>query len=191
MAATHLLHRSREELDAGLAHIRQSPRDTGTLELIACRPAPGERVVLEEATLDLSAGLVGDNWSVRGSSSTPDGSANPDAQLTFMNARCAALVAGTEQHGGLAGDQLYVDLDLSEESLPAGARLEIGETVVELTAKPHRGCDKFAARFGLDALRFVNTGEGRRLRLRGRNARVVVGGTIRRGDVVRRAGTPS
>jgi MOSC domain-containing protein YiiM len=178
-------HRSRAELEAGLESIRRSPVTVGTLEMIVARPAVDARDVLEEGRLDLERGLVGDTWRVRGSSSTPDSSAHPDAQLTVMNARAAALVAGTADHGGLAGDQLYLDLDLSTARLPAGSRLQIGEAVIEITAKPHRGCAKFAARFGNEALRFVNTGEGPALGLRGRNAKVVVPGVIRRGDTVR------
>ena len=155
--------------------------------MIVARPAVDARDVLEEGRLDLERGLVGDTWRVRGSSSTPDGSAHPDAQLTVMNARAAALVAGTADHGGLAGDQLYLYLylDLSTARLPAGSRLQIGEAVIEITAQPHRGCAKFAARFGNEALRLVNTGEGPALGLRGRNAKVVVPGVIRRGDTVR------
>ena len=176
-------------LDAGLDHIRQSPADNGTLELIVCRPAVDERRVLEEGHLDLALGLVGDTWSVRDTTSTPDGSPNPDGQLTLTNARAIALVAGLPERWPLAGDQLYVDLDLSEAGLPAGTRLAIGHggTVIEVTPKPHRGCAKFAARFGPEALRFVNTGPGRVLNLRGRNARVVTPGVIRQGDAVRRA----
>jgi MOSC domain-containing protein YiiM len=176
-------------LAAGLEHIRQSPTDNGTLELIVCRPAVDERRVLEEGQLDLALGLVGDTWSVRSTTSTPDGSPHPDGQLTLMNARAIALVAGLAERWPLAGDQLYVDLDLSEAALPAGTRLAIGAAVIEVTAKPHRGCHKFAARFGPDALRFVNTGPGRVLNLRGRNARVVTPGAIRRGDSLRRLGS--
>ena len=175
-----------ETLEAGLDHIRQSPTDDGVLELIVRRPEVDEREMLDTGQLDLAVGLVGDNWRTKGSSSTPDGSPHPDAQLTVMNYRSAALVAGSPDRVPLAGDQLYLDLDLSEARLPAGSRLAIGQTVIEITAKPHRGCDKFAARFGVAALRFVNIGAGRELNLRGRNARVVVGGTIRRGDQVRR-----
>ncbi len=143
------------------------------------------REVLEEAELDLSVGLVGDCWLTRGSSSTEDGSADADAQLTVMNSRSVALVAGSVDRWQLAGDQLFVDLDLSVGQLPAGSRVAIRDAIIEITAKPHRGCDKFAARFGKVALRFVNTGEGLVLNLRGRNARVVTPGTIRRGDTVR------
>jgi MOSC domain-containing protein YiiM len=178
-------HRSRSELEAGLENIRRSPVNVGTLQMIVARPAVDARDALEEGRLDLERGLVGDTWRVRGDSSTPDGSAHPDAQLTVMNARAAALVAGTADHGGLAGDQLYLDFDLSTARLPAGSRLQIGEAVIEITAKPHRGCAKFAVRFGNEALRFVNTGEGLALGLRGRNAKVVVPGVIRRGDTVR------
>ena len=179
-------YRSVESLQAGLDHIRRSPTSEGTLELIVRRPAIDAREVLEEGQLDRTVGLRGDNWSVKASTSTPDGSPHPEAQITVMNARTAALVAGQRERWALAGDQLYVDLDLSETNLPAGTRLAVGEAVIEITAKPHRGCPKFAARFGPDALRFVNTGPGRALNLRGRNARVLAGGIVRRGDLVRR-----
>lgn len=177
--------RTVEDLQAGLDYIRQSPRSDGTLELIVRRPDIGVREILEEGTLDGALGLTGDNWSVKASTATPDGSPDPAGQITLMNARTAGLIAGQRERWALAGDQLYVDLDLSDANLPAGTRLAVGAAVVEVTAKPHLGCAKFAARFGRDALRFVNTGPGRLLNLRGRNARVVVPGTIRRGDLVR------
>jgi hypothetical protein len=184
-------HLTTDALAAGLDHIRQSPVDNGTLELIVCRPAVNERRVLEEGRLDLATGLIGDMWSVRSSTSTPDGSPDPNGQLTIMNARAIALVAGRPERWPLAGDQLYVDLDLSEAAMAAGTQLAIGDAVVEITAKTHRGCAKFAARFGPEALRFVNTGPGRVLNVRGRNARVVTPGIIRRGDAVRRLERPA
>lgn len=182
--ATHL---TRAALDAGLDEILRSPADHGRLELIVRRPASDEREVLEEGTLDLTLGLVGDNWKQKGSKTTPDGSAHPGRQLTLMNSRAATLVAGKSEHGGLAGDQLYVDLDISQENLPAGTRLVIGTAVIEVSDQPHDGCSKFSARFGLDALRLVNSELGRSLRLRGANALVVVPGVIRAGDTVTRA----
>lgn len=178
--------RTIDQLNAGLDHVRESPRDEGTLELIVCRPRIDERELLEEGWLDLETGLAGDCWLARGSTTTPDGLAHPDAQLAIMNSRAAALVAGPVERWPLAGDQLYMDLDMSRENLPAGTRLAIGEAVIEITAKPHRGCAKFAARFGTEALRFVNTGHGLVLNIRGRNARIVTPGRIRRGDPVRR-----
>lgn len=180
------MHKTQAELAAGLDHVRQSPKDGGSLELIVRRPEIGEREVLDEAELDLVVGLVGDNWSVKPSTATPDGSPHPEAQLNVMNARAAQLVAGDKGRWPLAGDQLYVDFDLSEDALPAGTRLAVGDAVIEITPKPHQGCHKFAARFGADALRFVNIGDGKALNLRGRNARVVIPGTIRVGDVVKR-----
>jgi hypothetical protein len=169
-------------LEESLEHIRQAPEDRGTVELIACRPGEDEREVLTEARLDISEGLVGDTWRVRGSSGTPDGSANPDAQLTLMNSRVAAAIAGERERWPLAGDQLYVDLDLSRVNLPAGSRVQIGSAVIEFSEPPHTGCSKFSARFGIDALKFVNSPAGRELRLRGANCRVVVSGTVRAGD---------
>lgn len=177
-------HRTRAELEAGLGTVRDAPKEAGRLELIVRRPVVEQREVLEEAQLDLAEGLVGDCWRSRGSRSMPDGSANPDAQLTIMSARAATLVAGERDRWPLAGDQLYVDLDLSGEHLPAGTRLRIGEAVIEVTALPHTGCGKFVRRFGADAMKFVNSPVGRELNLRGINARVVTPGTVRVGDEI-------
>ncbi|HEY2893262.1 MAG TPA: hypothetical protein VGJ16_03590 [Pirellulales bacterium] len=172
-----------EQLDAGLDAIRQSPQDSGRVELIVRRPNAGEREVLDIAELDLAAGLTGDNWLERGSRKMSDGSAHPDMQLTLMSSRAIALVARSKDRWPLAGDQLYVDLDLGEDNLPAGSKLRIGTAVIQVTAVPHTGCRFFAARFGPDATRFVNSPEGKRLRLRGLNARVLQAGTVRVGDL--------
>ena len=174
-------HLTMDELNAGLEHIRQSPADGGALRLIASRPDIGERVILEEGELDLDTGLVGDNWMTRGA---PQRAPNPDAQLTLMNARVAELVSGSQERWALAGDQLYVDLDLGLANLPAGTRLVIGSAVIEVTAEPHTGCKKFVERFGMDAMMFVNSDEGKQLCLRGINSRIVQAGTIRVGDEI-------
>jgi len=174
------------ELEAGLDHIRQSPRDEGVLELIVRRPRSDEREVLERGELHLDDGLVGDSWKMRSGSSTPDGSPHPEMQLNIMNSRAIALVAQDKDRWQLAGDQLYVELDLSAENLPPGTKLAIGSAVIEVTPPPHTGCKKFVSRFGLDAMKFVNSPVGRELRLRGVNARVVQAGTIHVGDPVRK-----
>jgi len=171
-------------LKAGLGGVRESPPDGGTVELIVRRPAVDEREILEQATLDPHAGLLGDSWRLRGSKRTSDGSPHPDMQLTVMNSRAALLVARDPDRRMLAGDQLYVDLDLSTANLPAGTRLALGSAVIEVTSQPHLGCEKFAARFGSDAWRFVNSRVGRQLRLRGLNARVIVAGTVRLTDLI-------
>jgi hypothetical protein len=178
-------HRTPEELLAGVDHVRSSPRDAGVLELVVVRPAKYERRVLDAATLDLGLGVVGDTWIERGSSRTADGGPNPEAQVTVMNSRAADLVAVTRERWPLAGDQLYVDLDLSTENLPTGTILEIGDAQLEVTAAPHTGCAQFKERFGVEALRLTATPDGRFLRLRGINTRVVRGGDVRPGDTVR------
>ena len=189
-------HRTAEELTAFLPTLQNAPRDVGTLELVVRRPAPAEREVLEEGELDLAVGLVGDSWSTRPSSRTEDGRAHPDMQLTIMSSAVIGFLAGDPRRRALAGDQLYVDLDLSHDNLPAGSLLTIGDlrgggAVVEVTDQPHRGCAKFVHRFGAEAMRAVNDRQGRRRRLRGLNARVVVPGRVRPGDpvTVRRPGT--
>jgi MOSC domain-containing protein YiiM len=170
-----------EELEAGLGSILQSPRDAGTLKYIVRRPRVDEREILSEATLDLQEGLVGDTWVSRG-----EGPHDLNRQLTLMNARVIALVAGTKDRWVLAGDQLFVDLDLSTANLPPGSQLAVGTAIIEITALPHSGCDKFKARFGRDALVFVNGPAHRDLRLRGVNARILQPGKVRTGDLIRK-----
>lgn len=171
-------------LEAGSAHVVDAPSDAGVVELLVARPAPGERRLLAEAELDPGVGLVGDCWRSRGSSRTADGAANPLMQLTLVNARFAALVAGAPEQWAWFGDQIYVDLDLGGDNLPPGTRLAVGTALVEITDAPHTGCAKFADRFGSDAARFVNSPVGRAHNLRGINARVVSGGVVRTGDLV-------
>jgi len=179
-------HLTIEELEAGLDEIRRAPRDEGTLRLIVRRPQVNEREVLEEGRLDPIHGLVGDTWETRGSSRSRSGSAHLDMQLNIMNARAIALVARSTDRWALAGDQLYIDLDLSVANLPPGTRLGLGSAVIEITEEPHTGCGKFASRFGVDAVKFVNSAEGKKLRLRGLNAKVVAPGVIRVGDIARK-----
>ena len=187
MATDVARHLTTEELEAGLDEIRRAPADEGTVELIVRRPAEGEREVLAEGVLDLSEGLVGDRWSAHRSSRTPDGSPNVATQLTLMNARVVDLVAASDRkRWALAGDQLYVDFDISVANLPPGTRLALGSAVIEVTPEPHTGCVKFHARFGGDAHRFVNTKQHRHLRLRGLNAKVVEPGTVSTGDTIRK-----
>jgi MOSC domain len=181
-----LEHLSLMELEAGLEYIRQSPTDNGVLKLIVRRPNVDLREVITTAELSLEEGLIGDTWKVRSSSHTPDGSANVKSQITLMNARVIALLAQSEDRWSLAGDQLFVDMNLGVENLPPGTRLALGYAILEVSDEPHTGCKKFAMRFGTDATKFVNSREGKRLHLRGINARVVQPGTIRAGDVVKK-----
>jgi len=171
-------HLTLAELEAGLDAIRSSPRDAGTIEMIVRRPASGEREVLTVGRLEPSAGLVGDRWGAR----TP----RQGDSLTLMSSRVVALLAQERARWPLAGDQLYVDLDLSGTNLPPGTRLAAGTAVIEVSAEPHTGCSKFRERYGIDAVRFVGSPVGKDLQLRGINANVVVAGDVQVGDLVRK-----
>jgi MOSC domain-containing protein YiiM len=165
--------------------VRRAPRDTGIVELIVRSPAVDEREVVQEAVLDLEEGLVGDNWRARGRSGGRR-PANPNAQITVMSSRAVALAAGSRERWPLAGDQLFVDFDLSGENVPPRTRLALGTAVLEVTEEPHTGCKKFVARFGLEMLELFDSPEGRALNLRGINTRVVEPGVVRSGDAVRK-----
>ena len=183
---TTLNHLTTAQLEAGLDHIRESPKDNGVVELIVRRPQVDTREVVDEAHFDVKDGLVGDNWMYRGSSKTADGGPHPEMQVTIMNSRTVALVAQEKERWPLAGDQLFIDLDLSKTNLPAGSRISIGSAVIEVTEPPHLGCLKFVSRFGADAMKFVNSPVGKELCLRGVHARVVENGTVRTGDIARK-----
>jgi MOSC domain-containing protein YiiM len=171
------LHLTTAGLEAGLDYIRQSPKDEGTLTYIVVRPERDERVVLQACEMSAEQGVHGDMWQRKGMP-------HIDAQVMLINTRAIALLARTPDRWALAGDQLYVDLDLSEDNLQAGQRLAVGSAILEITSKPHKGCAKFAQRFGKEALEFVNSPQGWQLHLRGICARVVQAGTAKVGDRV-------
>jgi len=173
-----ITHPTTAEIEERLNEVLESPRDNGTLRLIVRRPQEDAREVLETGELDTEKGLVGDDWE------TNDG--NSETQIAIMNARIVELLAQSADRWKLAGDQLYIDLNLTDENLPAGTRLMIGSAVIEVTPQPHNGCKKFVARFGLDAMKFVNSAIGKQFHLRGIYAKVIQSGTIRPGDAVKK-----
>ena len=179
-------HLTEAELKAGFGRVLASPANGGTLEMIVRRPGVNQRETLDEGRLTIEEGLDGDSWKGRRGYTLPDGSPDPDAQITLTNSRFADLISGCRDRWPLAGDQLYVDLDLSESNLPPGTRLRIGDATIEVTALPHTGCSKYRQRFGLEALKFTATPDGRSRHLRGIYARVVEPGTARVGDTIRK-----
>jgi hypothetical protein len=178
-----------QELEAALDHLRDAPKDEGVLQLIVRRPQIDQREVIEEAELDPVLGLIGDSWSRRGSSKSVDGGPHPEMQINIMNSRVTALVAQEIARWPLAGDQLYIDMDLSKENLPAGSRIAVGSAVLEVSAWPHTGCHKFVARFGVEAMKFVNSTVGKELCLRGINAKVVQAGVVKVGHTAKKITT--
>lgn len=189
--ATGLQHRTLAQLNEALAQVRGAPQDEGVVRVIVRRPVVNAREVLDEAVFDAGTGLVGDTWRDRRSSRSPDGTPHPDMQITLMSVRAIGAISPDEARWSLAGDQLFVDLDLTAANLPAGTRLRMGEAVLEVTSQPHTGCGKFVDRFGVDAMKWVNSTEGRELNLRGIYAKVVTSGRVRRGDAIVKVPTPA
>lgn len=179
------LHLSVDEIEGKIGDVLESPKDNGTVEMIVRRPAENKREVVESGFLSVENGLVGDNWLTRGSSRTDNGLGHPEMQLNLMNWRFVNLIAGSRERVQLAGDQLFVDLDLGPDNLPPGTQLSIGEAVIEITAVPHLGCKKFVERFGMDAMKYANSDFGRSHNLRGVNAKVVRSGDVTVSDEIR------
>ncbi len=181
----NLKHLSTDELEAGLETALTSPTNQGIVDLIVCRPDIGQRKVLQSAEFSTEVGLVGDNWSKKPYSKSPDGGPHPEMQVTMINSRVLKLItAGDTSRMAVPGDQLVVDFDLSRENIPPGTRLNIGSTIIEVTETPHTGCAQFVGWFGSDAMRFVNSSQGRELCLRGINSKVIQSGTISQGDQI-------
>lgn len=174
------------ELELGIDEIKASPKDNGVLEMIVRRPETETREIISNGEINLETGLTGDNWKARGSSAMPDGSADPEAQITLMNTRVIQLLSGDKENWQWAGDQLFVDMDLGLDNLPPHSRIQVGSAILEISAKPHTGCKKFSGRFGIEALEFISTPLGKALRMRGVNAKVIQAGEIKVGDVVRK-----
>jgi MOSC domain-containing protein YiiM len=185
-----LRHLTLSELQAGLPEIAAAPSDNGVLRAIVIRPRQGERQELDSADISLAGGVHGDNWALGCWKSTEDGRPHPDVQICIMNARAITLIAAKRENWAPAGDNLFIDLDLSHANLAAGQRLGIGTAIIEITAEPHNGCANFVRRYGREATVFVNTGEGRALRLRGIYARVVKDGRVSVGDRVTKVSAP-
>ncbi len=177
-------HLTRAELEAGLPEILQSPKDNGLVEAITVRPVSEERRVVQSTRMTLSGGVEGDHWANGCWKSTEDGKPHPDVQICIMNSRCINHIAGSRENWAPAGDNLFVDMDISPDNMPPGTRVSLGSVILEITDTPHNGCAKFVERYGREATVFVNTGEGKRLRLRGIYGRVVQDGAVSVGDVI-------
>lgn len=173
-------HLTTVELENGLPAVLESPREVGQLVAIVVRPATDQRRVVASARVSPDGGVDGDRWVHE----SPD---DTSGQVSLMNARFLHQIAGHEDAVPLAGDNLIVDFDLSEENLPAGSQLAIGANAVfEVNAAPHTGCGKLQQRYGADVRKFMNDTRGTQLHLRGRYGHVVRGGIIAVGDTVRK-----
>jgi len=169
-------HLGLDALEAGLRSLPALPRTGGRVVLICRRTPDGSRETPARTELTFADGVPGDDWSRR----PPR---DPEAQLAVMCAPVAELIANG-QPLVVFGDNLFVDLDLSNASLPTGTRLRVGGAVVEVTPKPHNGCSKFHARFGADALRFVQAKPTRDRNLRGIYWKVIEPGAVAVGDAI-------
>lgn len=149
---------------------------SGSVHLIVLRRAAGDHETPRRVRVDVAEGVVGDRWAL--------GTRNVDSQVTLMHRRVVEILCDAGQPPHLPGDNFLVDIDLGEAALPVGARVRVGAALLEISAKPHTGCKKFAARFGQDALRWVNWHEHRDRRLRGVNCRIVESGEVTVGDLV-------
>ena len=183
------MFRKTADLQASLDHVLESPKDEGTVEFAQIRPAKGKREARESVHLSTEEGAQGDRWILTAPRDRETGEIWREMQVTLMNARMIEAIAGDRDNWPPAGDQFFVDFDLSAENLPAGTHIGIGTAVLEVSAEPHLGCDRFIERYGIDACRFVNSREGKALRLRGVNCRIVRDGEVRSGDRLRRIDT--
>ncbi len=162
--------------------LKQSPKRGGQVTAITIRPAANQRESLQRAMFSPEQGAHGDNWVSDCKFKLDDGRSDPGYQIAIMNSRMAELLSPDADYRRLAGDQLFVDLDLSQDNLQTGDQLQVGDAILEVTPIPHNGCRKFKERFGLDALKFLSSKDGQHLRLRGIYVQVLTAGYISVGD---------
>ena len=172
------------EIEARFEWVLEAPADAGRVESLVIRPAVNQREPLQRVMFSPQQGVEGDNWLSSCWKKLPSGESDPDVQVAIMNARMIEVLTNDKSRWPLAGDQLFVDFDLSVGNLAVGDRLQVGAAVLEITAEPHRGCSKFKKRFGQDALTFVNSPQGDVHRLRGVYAKIVSAGEVCVGDSV-------
>ncbi len=170
-------HLALPALEEGLARLAAGDRDVGRVSLIVRRRPDGARETPKQTRLEIETGVPGDDWAER----PPR---DPEAQLAVMQTGIASLIANGQPLTTF-GDNLFVTLDLSARNLPTGTRIAVGTAIVAVTPKPHDGCAKFDARFGHDALRFVQAKPTRPENRRGICWRVVRPGAVELGDPVR------
>ena len=168
--------RTFEELERLLNALTGTPKNNGTVTLLMSRREGGRRELLKSVRLEIDGGMPGDAWG-------RNSKRKADAQLATMQTDVAELIANG-QPLELAGDNLYLALDLSKENLPTGSRIRIGGVLLEVTPMPHNGCKKFRARFGDGAHRFVCDPGLRHHNLRGIYFRVIEPGNVSVGDSV-------
>ena len=179
--------RSLDALNAELEEILEAaPKDNGTLDLIVMRPDTDERIVPKTFEVRAEDGLPGDHWKRGTGYALDDGTGDPDAQICMMMSGCIQAIAGDKKNWPPAGDNLFIDMDLTPSNMPPGTVFAIGSAEFLVTELPHNGCQSFIDRYGRDACLFVNTGEGKVHRLRGIYARVTKDGTVSVGDAVRK-----
>ena len=172
--------RTIDELEDGWKARSSPPRDAGSVRLLCVRRASGVHETPASVMITAAGGLAGDRWANRGAGKDPDGA----SAVTLKSAAVAELVTAGEQPLHMAGDNILVDLDISVEALPPGSRLAVGDAILRVSEQPHNGCSTYRDRFGIDALKWVSTPEGRARRLRGMNCSVVRDGIVRVGDPI-------
>jgi len=170
-----------DEINSNLSFILSSPKDVGKIESIIVRRRKNERELRKEVFLSPEKGVEGDRWY-----DLSKGKPDPRRQLTIINSRLIKLLAQSVERMQLAGDNLIIDLDISDANLPVGQRLTIGKVMVEITDVPHTGCSRFAERYGNDAVEFINAPERSSLRLRGVYAKFLNSGLIHVGDIIKK-----
>lgn len=173
-------------IEKQLPYVEASPKDNGVIKLIVVRPKTNKRQILDSCFISYEKGMEGDNWTLGCWKTTEDGSPHPDVQIAITNYRIHEIFSNLDKDRALAGDNLFVDLDLSERNLKAGDRLALGSAIIKITSVPHNGCGKFKERFGIDALKFVNSPIGKQMHLRGIYAKVIQNGIVSVNDTIKK-----
>lgn len=172
------------ELAAALPYVCAAPKTATTIDSLCFRPARNQREFPAELQLSRAEGIRGERWLTEPWLRLPDGSPDPNIQVSILPLRVLNLVWTDRENTPHPGDTIIADLDTSLTNLPPGSLLQAGTAILRVSDEFNEGCVKWKVRYGQAAKDWITAPGHPQLRLRGVLCAVEQDGFIRAGDAL-------